>query len=282
MHAAKTLLIVLLASLPLPAHAACAPGALGTSRTQVIGNQGGLAIGLKTYPQTLALADHEVVLTFDDGPVPGTTSAVLDALAKECVQATFFLIGRNSAASPALVRRAVADGHTLGHHTYSHPSLTLRGLSDAVARADIDRGIAADDTAAFGTAGTQPRVPFFRFPGFGDTQPLLDWLAGRNITVFGADFWASDWLEMTPDAELALVMRRLQHERRGILLLHDSRPSTAAMLPDLLAALKKGGYKVVHLVPGGGATPVRAAPAGWSSETGRTLSRMWPRVVPAQ
>lgn len=275
-------LLILLAGIVLPAQAACPPGALGTSRTQIIGNNGGLAIGLKTYPQTLALADHEVVLTFDDGPLPGTTPAVLDALAKECVQATFFLIGRNSAASPALVRREVAEGHTVGHHTYSHPSLTLRGLTDAAARADIDRGFAADDRAAYGSAGTEPRVPFFRFPGFGDTKPLLDWLGGRNITLFGADLWASDWLEMTPDAELALVMRRLQQERRGILLLHDSRPATAAMLPDLLAALKKGGYKVVHLVPGGGATPVRAAPAGWSSETGRTLSRMWPRILPAQ
>ena len=282
MHATRALLIVLFGGLLHSAQAACPAGALGTSRTQIIGNNGGLAIGLKTYPQTLALADHEVVLTFDDGPLPGTTPAVLDALARECVQATFFLIGRNSAASPALVRREVADGHTVGHHTFSHPSLTLRGLTDAAARADIDRGFAADDRAAYGSAGTEPRVPFFRFPGFGDTKPLLDWLGGRNITPFGADLWASDWLEMTPDAELALVMRRLQQERRGILLLHDSRPATAAMLPDLLAALKKGGYKVVHLVPGGGVTPVRAAPAGWSSETGRTLSRMWPRILPAQ
>ncbi len=282
MHATRALLIVLFGGLLHSAQAACPAGALGTSRTQIIGNNGGPAIGLKTYPQTLALADHEVVLTFDDGPLPGTTPAVLDALAQECVQATFFLIGRNSAASPALVRREVADGHTVGHHTFSHPSLTLRGLTDAAARADIDRGFAADDRAAYGSAGTEPRVPFFRFPGFGDTKPLLDWLGGRNITPFGADLWASDWLEMTPDAELALVMRRLQQERRGILLLHDSRPATAAMLPDLLAALKKGGYKVVHLVPGGGVTPVRAAPAGWSSETGRTLSRMWPRILPAQ
>ena len=261
---------------------ACQPGALGTFRIQPVGAPGGLAIGLKTYSQTLDLADHEVVLTFDDGPSPATTPAVLEALARECVQATFFLIGRNADAHPALVRRALAAGHTIGHHTYSHPSLTLRGLSETQARADIERGFASDDRAAYGTAGSEPKVAFFRFPGFGDTKPLLNWLAGRNIAVFGADFWASDWLDLTPEAELALLMGRLRQQKRGIILLHDIRPSTGKMLPDFLAALKQEGFRVVHLVQGSAAPPLRQAPPGWTSETERTLARMWPRAAPGR
>jgi peptidoglycan/xylan/chitin deacetylase (PgdA/CDA1 family) len=233
--------------------------ALGVSRTIVLGTKGGFAIGLKTYPQTLDLADHEVVLTFDDGPSPATTPRVLDALAKQCVKATFFLIGRNAEAHPALVRREIAEGHTLGHHTFSHPARTLRLMPEAAAQADIDRGFMADDEAAYGEtpekAALGPKVPFFRFPGFADTPALDAWLAHRNIGIFGADLWASDWLNMTPDEELRLVMKRLDKAKRGILLLHDTRRSTALMLPKFLVALKQHGFHIVQIVPGDGAPP---------------------------
>ena len=95
----KLSLIVLTIALWLPSlaeAAACPPDALGTSRVLEVGAPGGLQIGLKTYPQTLQLEDHEVVLTFDDGPNPGTTDRILDALAKQCVKATFFVIGRDA------------------------------------------------------------------------------------------------------------------------------------------------------------------------------------------
>jgi peptidoglycan/xylan/chitin deacetylase (PgdA/CDA1 family) len=256
----------------------CPPGVLGTSRILNVGTTGGLRIGLKTYPQTLQLADHEIVLTFDDGPVPGTTDRVLDALEKECVKATFFVIGRNAEAHPALLRREYQDGDTIGHHTYSHPAKTLRLLSDAAARNDIDRGFAADDRILFGAAGPEPRVPFFRFPGFADT-PLLDaWLSSRNIAVFGTDFWAFDWIDMTPDAELQIVLRKLERDKHGILLLHDARRSTALMLPTLLSELKKRGFKIVHLVPGGDKPPLQPAPPGWSSETEAVISRLMPKL----
>ena len=271
---------LLLACIASPGAIACPPSALGTSRILPVGTQGGAAIGLKTYPQTLALADHEVVLTFDDGPSPKTTPAVLDALAKDCVKATFFLIGRNAQANPGLVKREITEGHTVGHHTMTHPPLTLRGLADTAARADIDSGFAADDSAAYGASGPQPRVKFFRFPGFGDTKALLAWLASRDIAVFGTDLWASDWIEMSPEAELALLMRRLQAEGRGIVLLHDIKPATAAMLPAFLSELKAKGFKIVHLVPGDGAPKLTAAPAGWTSETEKILARMWPKLPP--
>lgn len=259
-----------------PARAApCPPDALGVSRTIEIGTAGGLQVGLKTYPRSLALSDHEVVLTFDDGPAEGTTMAILDALAKECVKATFFLVGRNAEAMPSLVKREAAEGHTVAHHTFSHPDATLRGLTASAAQADILHGMAADDLAAYGTAKGAPRVPFFRFPGFADTPELVDWLSAHNIAVFGTDLWASDWSLMTAQAQLELVLKRLEKEGRGILLFHDTKQQTAAMVPGLLSELKGRGYKIVHIVPGKAPPPLREAPEGWTSETERIIAEVF-------
>ena len=253
--------------------APCGPDALGTSRTLAVGGTA-LAVGSKTYPRTLALADHEVVLTFDDGPNGATTPRVLDALARECVRATFFTIGRNAQAAPKIVQRALAAGHTLGHHTFSHPAPTLRRLSLADAEADIERGFAADDRAAYGAYGGGPRVPFFRFPGFADT-PLLDaWLAARGIAIFGADLWASDWLPLSAEAERRLILHRLDETGGGILLMHDTKTSTATMLPQLLRDLKAGGYRIVQLVPGPDKPALRAMPEGWRSETDAIIAKL--------
>ena len=248
------------------------PDALGTARNLAIDPGTLPPVGLKTYPRTLDLADHEVVLTFDDGPLPATTPRVLAALEHDCVRATFFLIGRNAAAAPALVRREIADGDLVGHHSWSHPAVTERGLPEAAAEADIARGFAADDKAAYGAAGPGPRVPVFRFPGFADSPALLAWLGDRHVAVFGADLWASDWIAQTPEAEQALLMGRLAKAGRGIVLLHDIKAQTAAMLPGLFAALKAAHFRVVALTLGPGPTPVRVAPEGWSSETERTLA----------
>ena len=254
---------------------------LGTSRTIKVGAPNGLEVGLKSYPRTLKLEDHEVVLTFDDGPLPETTGKVLDALNAQCVKATFFLIGQHAAANPQLVKREIREGHTVGHHTWSHPSITMRGLSDEAARADITKGIAADERAGYSdpAPADKPHVPFFRFPGFADTKPLLSWLASKNIAVFGADLWASDWLEMTPDAELKLIMSRLDEVKRGIILFHDSRPSTAAMLPHFLRELKERNYRVVHIEPSEQAPELQDAQPGWSSETEAILGRVMPKLL---
>jgi peptidoglycan/xylan/chitin deacetylase (PgdA/CDA1 family) len=259
------------------AAAPCPPDVLGVARTLALSAKGGFQIGLKTYPRTLALEDHEVVLTFDDGPGGRTTGKVLDALRDQCVKATFFLIGRNAQALPALVRREIAEGHTVGHHTFSHPAATLRRMGETVAQEDINKGFAADDLAAYNVAGTEPRTPFFRFPGFADTPALDAWLSSRDIAVFGADLWASDWLPMSAETELALVLSRLEREKRGILLMHDIKAQTAAMLPDLLRELKQRGFKIVHIVPGDDAPPLRAAPAGWTSETEKIIAGVFAR-----
>jgi peptidoglycan/xylan/chitin deacetylase (PgdA/CDA1 family) len=220
---------------------------LGTSRVLKVDAAAFPRLGLKSFPETLPLQDKEVVLTFDDGPWPPTTTRILQALAQECVQATFFLIGKSASEHPDLVRRIAVEGHTIGHHTWSHRSLLRIPAQDA--RAEIDRGIAANEKALHGTATTTPTTPFFRFPGFESTPETLDLLQRRGIVVFGADFWASDWNEITPKQELDLLIKRLKVSRKGIILLHDSKARTAAMLPAFLRYLRDNDYHVVHVVP---------------------------------
>ena len=239
----------LLALVPAAARAAPCPGnadALGTERVLKVDAKSTPRVGRKEFPVTLPLAKKELVLTFDDGPWPTTTPKVLDALKHECVLATFFLIGRNVEAHPEIARRELAEGHSLGHHTFSHPLLSR--MAPAKAQADIDRGIAEDEFALYGKRRSTPTTPFFRFPGFASNKALLDWLNGRGIVVFGADVWASDWLPMTPEQELRLILARIDRLGSGIVLLHDTKKQTARMLPALLRELKRRGYRIVHVV----------------------------------
>lgn len=237
---------------PLPAASADCPGnadALGTARVLTVDPALTPAVGRKQFPQTLALAPREIVFTFDDGPLPGTTDRVLAALRNECVRATFFMLGRNAAAHPALAKQVLAEGHTVAHHTYKHPLLSQMSLERA--EDEIDHGIAAVEAAVYGEPGGPPRTPFFRFPGFASNRALLERLAQRGIAVFGADLWPSDWNPMTPEHERALLFQRLTKTGGGIVLLHDIQPHTARMLPELLHELKRRDYRVVHIVPSG-------------------------------
>jgi peptidoglycan/xylan/chitin deacetylase (PgdA/CDA1 family) len=248
MIALRVAIIALIAGTAAAQAAECPrAGTLGTSRVLPVDAAQTPRVGLKSFAQTLPLDDHEVVLTFDDGPWPATTPRVLATLAKECVRATFFLIGKPASERPELVRRIAAEGHNIGHHTWSHRSL-LR-IKPAETTAEIDRGISAVETALHGTATTTPSTPFFRFPGFESTPATLDLLQSRGIMVFGADLWASDWEPMTPKQQLKLLTDRLKRARKGIILLHDPKAQTATMLPDFLRYLKDNHYRVVHLVP---------------------------------
>jgi peptidoglycan/xylan/chitin deacetylase (PgdA/CDA1 family) len=232
--------------------------ALGTFRRLAVGVSETPRVGLKEFPTTLPLADKEVVLTFDDGPFPPTTRRVLSALADQCVQATFFLIGQNAAHNPDLVRKISAEGHSIGHHSWSHR--ILGRIPQAAAEQEVDRGITAVEEItgkprAQGTAGQSGAIieptRFFRFPGFVSTPRLLDELNGRNMVIFGADLWASDWNKMTPDQELNQIIGRLKAARKGIILFHDIKAQTAAMLPSFLRFLKDNGYHVVQVIPSG-------------------------------
>jgi peptidoglycan/xylan/chitin deacetylase (PgdA/CDA1 family) len=248
--------VILVASIlwSAAAQAADCPrqGTLGTSRILAVDAATTPRVGLKNFSQTLPLADHEVVLTFDDGPWPPTTPRVLATLAHECVRATFFLIGKPASEHPDLVRRIAAEGHSIGHHTWMHRS--LRQIPPEETTEEIDRGIAAVEMALHGVATNVPSTPFFRCPGFETTPATLELLQSRGIVVFGADLWASDWITMTPQHELKLLIDRLRSTRRGIILLHDPKARTADMLPAFLRYLRDNDYRVVHLVPAGPGT----------------------------
>ena len=221
--------------------------ALGTARVLAVDAALFPRVGLKSFPETLPLADHEVVLTFDDGPRPPNTDKVLAALAQECARATFFLVGRSSAEFPELVRRMAAQGHTIGHHSWSHPMMSKIPLEQATE--DIEHGIAAVEMALNGLSTEMPSPRFFRFPYFDATPATLDLLQARGIVVFGADLWASDWENITPEQELAILIERLEAARKGIILLHDAQTRAAAMLPAFLRYAHQNGGRGVHLVP---------------------------------
>lgn len=247
MIASRVLALAVLLAAMSSAHAADCPrpGTLGTARVLSVDAASTPRVGLKSFPDTLPLEDKEVVLTFDDGPAR-TTPQVLAALANECVQATFFMVGTGVTALPTLVRRVAAAGHSIGTHTWSHKN--LKNLPPEQAAEEIDRGIAAVETALHGKPSHVPTTPFFRFPYFDSTPALLELLQSRGIVVFGADFWASDWNKMTPQEQLTLITARLEANRKGIILFHDPRAQTAAMLPDFLRYLRDNHYRVVHVV----------------------------------
>ena len=226
------------------------PGALGTERLLEVEVRTTPRVGRKHFPATLSLGRKELVLTIDDGPYPGTTPAILDALKRECVRATFFMLGQHAEQQPQLARRVLAEGHTVAHHTYDHKILSRLPID--AAEAEINRGIEAVDYAIYGLRRSDPATPFFRFPGFASTPALLDRLSRRGIVVFGADVWASDWDRMSPEQELRLIVARIEVAGRGIVLFHDTKEQTATMLPSFLKELKRRGFRVVHVVQAGG------------------------------
>jgi peptidoglycan/xylan/chitin deacetylase (PgdA/CDA1 family) len=194
----------------------------------------------------LPLDDHEVVLTFDDGPLPPHTEHVLQILASECVKATYFMVGQMAAAHPNWARKVAEAGHTVGTHSFSHP-LTFHRMPLAKAQQEIDQGFEAVQAAL----GPDHKVaPFFRYPGLLHQANSEAYLAERGIMAWSADFPGDDWKRrITPKEIVRRSLSRLEARGRGILLLHDIHKVTVAALPTLLAELKARGFKVVHVVP---------------------------------
>src|SRR6195952_4379934 len=228
------------------------PGALGTSRTLVVDPRQYPIIGTMQYAKTLPLEDHEVVLTFDDGPLPKNSYQVLQILADQCVKATFFLVGQQANANPEGVRKVRDAGHTVATHTQHHPSNMQRMPLDR-AQKEVDDGIASV-TAALGD-GTAP-APFFRIPGLARNDGIETYMESKGIQIWSADFPADDWHRISPQRVYDLAIKRLEAHGKGILLLHDIQARTVAALPKILQTLKARGYRIVHVVP---ATPERPA-----------------------
>jgi peptidoglycan/xylan/chitin deacetylase (PgdA/CDA1 family) len=257
MHAIKSLGLALAgltyALAPAIAEEACAPrvpsaNALGVSRTVEVDTTKGPRFGFQYKDQSF-LEEGEVVLTFDDGPLPAYTVPVLDALAAHCAKATFFMVGRMAAAHPEMVKEIARRGHTIGTHTWSHARLP--SLSAERARAEIELGFSAVQKAL-----GQPPAPFFRFPFLRHSPDTLTHLEGRHIGIFSIDVDSKDFRTRDPGTVHHKVFAELARARKGIILFHDIQVSTARALPAVLATLKDKGYRIVHMQAKAPATTV--------------------------
>ncbi|MEF2071256.1 polysaccharide deacetylase family protein [Consotaella aegiceratis] len=203
--------------------------------------------------EDIALQDHEVVLTFDDGPMPGKTPKILDALDAHGVKATFLMVGEMARYHPDLVRQVAAHGHTIGTHTEHHANLAAMSLERSMQEIEQGRKSVA---AALVPLRAQP-APFFRFPYLADTPALRRTLAAKGVVVIDPDIDSKDYFVSSPAAVKERALARLEAKGRGVILMHDIHQRTAAMLPAFLDALQARGYKVVTLVPGAPLDPRR-------------------------
>jgi peptidoglycan/xylan/chitin deacetylase (PgdA/CDA1 family) len=238
---------------PAPAPAAAngiakcdKPDGMGLARVVEIDTTGGPAFGTEHFKQYDFLRDKEVVLTFDDGPWPVNTPAVLKALIDNCIKATFFEIGKHATWHPEISKEVAAAGMTVGSHTWGHKDLAHNPYAKDIEQAknEIEMGVSAVNMSVGG-----PTAPFFRFPALQMPPDLLAYLGTRNIATFSADIDTVDFKLSKPEQVIKSVMTKLAKNGKGILLMHDFKPATAQAMPELLRQLKAAGYKVVHMVP---------------------------------
>ena len=259
---------------PQPAATAqCTNGdAIGVARVVEIDTTGGPGFGFEHFKAYDFLRDKEVILTFDDGPWPGNTPAVLKALADQCTKAMFFPIGKHAGYYPDIIKQVASAGHTIGSHTWSHKDLSR--MSDEEAKAEIEKGVAAVSIAL----GNQPVGPFFRFPALRHPPETMKYVGTRNLGVFSTDLDSFDFKARKPDQVIATVMKKLDKHGKGIVLMHDFQHATAEAVPELLKQLKAKGFKVVQVR---GKTPVEPLPQykeavlkeiGGGLETARPMS----------
>ncbi len=229
---------------PLVQKSACAnPDALGVSRVVEIDATGGPGFGFEHFKQFDFLTDKEVVLTFDDGPWPSNTPAVLKALDDECTKALFFPIGKHATYHPEIIKQVLAAGHTVGAHTWSHANLNGKKMTEQMDRDEVEKGFSAVKMAL----GTSP-APFFRFPQLQHNPATMTYLSSRNVAMFSCDLDSFDFKrDSSPDKIVSTVMTKLEKRGKGIILMHDFQKNTAEALPTLLHRLKAGGYKVVQI-----------------------------------
>ena len=261
------IVLMLVALATAKARAADCPGnpnALGTSRVLTIDPREFPRIGTVQYTRSLPLEDKEVVLTFDDGPLPPYTNRVLDVLAEHCVKANYFLVGRMARGYPDLARRILAEGHTVGTHSENHLLGFDRAPLDTV-KNEIEQGIVSV-TSVVGK--NSAATSFFRIPGFLRRHEVEAYLQSRHLMTWSADVVADDWRHINASEVVRRAIARLDEKGKGILLLHDIQPATALALPELLRELKTKGYRIVHVVPGKGemSVPVAAKPAPMPAE----------------
>jgi peptidoglycan/xylan/chitin deacetylase (PgdA/CDA1 family) len=232
---------------PAPARAnavappACEnPAALGVSRVVEIDTTGGPGFGFEHFKAYDFLRENEVVLTFDDGPWPGNTPAVLKALAAQCTKGLFFPIGKHAMWHPEILKQVAAAGHAVGSHTWSHADLSKLTIDQA--KEEFEKGASAVHAALGG-----PEASFFRFPGLQQPPEMVSYLGTRNVGIFSTDIDSFDFKMHKPELVIASVMTKLKKRGKGILLMHDFQHPTSVALPEILAQLKASGFKIVQV-----------------------------------
>ena len=253
----------------------CPPGALGVSRTIAVDASEHTRVGSMQYSESLPLNDHEVVLTFDDGPLPPYTTRILETLASECVKATFFMVGRMVRGYPSLVRRVYNEGHTIANHSQTHP-FTFNKMSVDHAAQEIEEG-----NASLRSALGDPKAisPFFRIPGLLRQNSVEQYLAAHDYMTWSVDFLADDWTHINNKEVAHRAISRIEARGRGILLLHDIQPATALALPEILHELKVRGFKIVHVVPATADRPKTVTePEQWVARRSPE-QQVWPRTL---
>jgi len=231
------------AATPALTQAKCTnPNALGVERVVQIDTTGAPGFGFQNFKAYDFLRDHEVVLTFDDGPWPGNTERVLKALADQCTKAMFFPIGEHAGWHPEILKQDLAAGMTVGSHTWSHKDLTKLSFDEA--KAEIEKGIAAVSIAS----GNKPIAPFFRFPALRMPPEILKYLATRNIAIMSTDWDTFDFKMRKPEQVVRSVQERLTKHSKGIILMHDFQHATSEAVPQILSWLKQNNFKIVQVV----------------------------------
>jgi peptidoglycan-N-acetylglucosamine deacetylase len=275
---AATFLLAFLVGAGAAAAAECPPGALGVSRTIVVDPSEHVRLGAFQYSESLPLRDREIVLTFDDGPLPPYTNRILDQLASECVKATFFMVGRMVRAYPSVVRRIYNEGHTIANHSQNHP-FTFHKMTVDQASYEIEGGF---DSLRAVLGDPKAVAPFFRIPGLLRQNSVEQYLAAHNYMTWSVDFAADDWTRISGEEVARRAISRMEARGKGILLLHDIQSATALAFPEILRELKARGFKIVHVVP---ATPDRpktvTEPAEWALKRSNE-PKIWPRTLVAE
>lgn len=173
-----------------------------------------------------------VALTFDDGPSPETTPGLLDLLKEEGVRATFFVEGRWAQAYPDLVRREVAEGHSVENHTWDHPDLATLPANQVASQIEsTDQAIAA--------AGV-PAPTLIRAP-YGSAGDAVAATVDKPLVFWSVD--AFDWRDQQPGVFVPRLLDGL--EPGGIALMHDIYPSTVEGQRLLIGTLRERGYTFV-------------------------------------
>jgi peptidoglycan/xylan/chitin deacetylase (PgdA/CDA1 family) len=239
---------------PMPAAmpTSCSnPDALGVSRVVEIDTTGGPGFGFEHFKSHDFLREGEVVLTFDDGPWPKHTPAVLAALAAHCTKAIFFPIGKHATYEPGILKQVAAAGHAIGSHTWSHQDLSKKSVQEG--KDEIEKGISAVRFAV-----GAPAAPYFRFPALRHPPELVTYLGERNVGIFSTDFDSFDFKMRKPEQVRQAILAKLKKHGKGMALMHDFQQATAAAAAEMLNDLKAAGYRIVFMKPKSGLSTIAA------------------------